>query len=1130
MNWFLLLGANYFWVDEMTLPRIFNFVIPLLFAINIIAAGAASAQQPVEFSTQKGAGYGRILVSWPEGVTNEDVKLTAKITNGVLVVSFSEILTGNTKIIRDGLPDQIALARMDTDGQTIRIALRSPAKIATSNSFNVFAIDLIAVNSNITPPAVSSPKAEEITKQKTQNRKRVTEELEKAKRQNRSNPALPLQVRFAESSDNTRISFDWTDQVEYRVLERESGLDLVFDRPSAPALAAINAGRPAGLLTISALNRQNKTIVSVNTEPGYQHRVTRDATRIVLDLYRPQQQDIQPIQTVTPEQQVDTIKAITFANRPDPVPASGLVPVQVTANGTALHLKFDWKAPVGAAAFRRGENLWLIFDANAKIDLAELINGGNRHILDAKQITGSTYSGVLIHLPAASQVEARPDANGSQWTFVLDDKLEFANREIYLRREADGSGPGRLAAKFINASTLLWVDDKDVGDTLAVITGTGPASGISTLRRFVEVSSLPSAHGMAFEINADDLDIEVANDLLTIKSPLGLNLTPSATPLGLNSGNSGTVSIASSPAISASPGFIDFDAWKKLGGDGNFHKTYSALLRRVAIEDTDPEARMMLAKFLIANELGAEALGALALAQALDPMLVQDARFRSLRGVANLQMNRIYDAKADFAAQTLNRDPSAALWRGLLAAKTENWTEARQNFEKGREALYLFTPEWQAIFHTAFARAAMNLNDLGTAKQQLQEIFGQNLSLHTQLDAAMAKADLHDRNGETEQAIKILNNVIETKYEPLVVRSIFEQTRIKQKANLISPLEASDILENLRYRWRGDEVELEAVRTLGAFYSQAGDYRRAMEAMSLAIRRFPDSPVARRLLKDLNQTFQDLFLKGGADAMDPVQALALFYQFQDFTPLGTEGDRMLRRMADRLIAFDLLPQAAELLQYQVDKKLYGIGKAQIATDLALVYLMDKQPEKALRAIHSSRQSRLPRDLNRERRLLEARALVELGRTDHALDLIEMDRTRDADFLRADIVWSSKDWPKISRLLVRVIERHLHNPTDLNDVEANLVLRATIASALADDQSGFTGLVAKWQQPITKTKAAEAFALITSKTSLNGVAVKDLARTLGGTDSMRSYLEQYRSRLKQRSRTAGLEQTGSGLPG
>ena len=157
MNRFLLLGANYFWVDEMTLPRISNFIIPLLFAINIIASGSASAQQPVEFSTQKGAGYGRILVSWPEGVTNEDVKLTAKITNGVLVVSFSEILTGNTKIIRDGLPDQIALARMDTDGQTIRIALRSPAKIATSNSFNVFAIDLIAVNSNITPPAVSSP-------------------------------------------------------------------------------------------------------------------------------------------------------------------------------------------------------------------------------------------------------------------------------------------------------------------------------------------------------------------------------------------------------------------------------------------------------------------------------------------------------------------------------------------------------------------------------------------------------------------------------------------------------------------------------------------------------------------------------------------------------------------------------------------------------------------------------------------------------------------------------------------------------------------------------------------------------------------------------------------------------------
>lgn len=1106
----------------MKVSCIFRAFMALFTGVFLLVSGGALAQHKVDFTTETGPGFGRIVATWPESISADQVKVTAKVTNGVLVIRFSETMSANAKKIREGLPEQIALARMDADGQTIRIALRAPAKIATSNSFNVFAIDLIKPNSGAQPPKVSSKAARVKVEQIKQSKQRAAAELEKAKRQSRSNPALPLQVRYGQAETNTRISFDWTDPVDFRVLEREDGLDLIFDRPAAPALAAINAGQPTGLMSISALNRQQKSIFAINKEPGYSHRITRDGAHVVLDLYLPQNLEINEAMSTEVKVEMVIPTPVKFADRRSPVPTTGIVPVQVTATGSSVHLAFDWAAPVGAASFRRGEDVWIIFDATADIDLAELVRGGHRHVLDVKSVQGSNYSGIRIHVPAATQIEARSNRDGENWVFILADKLEFPVRDIELRREADGSGPGRLAAIFKNASALVEVIDKVVGDTLMVITGTGPARGIATLRRFVEVSALPSAHGMAFEISADGLNFALDQELLTITSRRGLSLTPSATPLGLASDLMKTVSSSAHPAITASPGFIDFDAWRQLGGEDSFSKSYTALLRRVAIEDTDPEARMILARFLIAHELGAEALGALSLAQSLDPMLVQDARFRSLRGVANLQLHRIKAAKADFAGQTLNRDPSAALWRGLLAAKTENWTEARQNFEKGRDAFYLFTPESQAVFRTAFARAAMHLNDLGTAKSQLQEIFGYNLTLRTQLEVSLARAELFDRNQETDLALAALDSVIATNFEPLVVRAIFEKARIMQAANKIPPLEASDILENLRYRWRGDEVELEAVRTLGAFYSKAGDYRRAMEAMSLAIRRFPDSPVARRLIIDLNKTFLDLFLRGGADAMDPIQALALFYQFQEFTPLGNEGDRMLRRMADRLIAFDLLPQAAELLQYQVDQKLFGLGKAQIATDLALVYLMDQKPEKALRAIHSSRQARLPRDLNRERRLLEARALVELGRVDHALDLIEMDRTRNADFLRADIIWVNKDWPKISRLLNRVIDRHLHNPVEVTDEEAILILRAAIANALAGDKERFDSLLTKWSQPMAKTDSAEAFTLIASKTSLNNVAVQDLARTIGATDTMRSYLDQYRARLQRRNQTASAE--------
>ena len=40
-----------------------------------------------------------------------------------------------------------------------------------------------------------------------------------------------------------------------------------------------------------------------------------------------------------------------------------------------------------------------------------------------------------------------------------------------------------------------------------------------------------------------------------------------------------------------------------------------------------------------------------------------------------------------------------------------------------------------------------------------------------------------------------------------------------------------------------------------------------------------------------------------------VDALSLYYDFRDLTPIGRKGDEMIRTLADRLVALDLLDQA-----------------------------------------------------------------------------------------------------------------------------------------------------------------------------------------------------------------------------
>ncbi len=128
-------------------------------------------------------------------------------------------------------------------------------------------------------------------------------------------------------------------------------------------------------------------------------------------------------------------------------------------------------------------------------------------------------------------------------------------------------------------------------------------------------------------------------------------------------------------------------------------------------------------------------------------------------------------------------------------------------------------------------------------------------------------------------------------------------------------------LESLTTIWRGDETEVEALKILAHLYTEDGRYRDAFYVMRSAMAARPDSALTRQIQDEAAATFDSLFLTNKGDTMPVIDALALFYDFRELTPIGARGDEMIRRLADRLVSVDLLDQAADLLQYQVDHRL-----------------------------------------------------------------------------------------------------------------------------------------------------------------------------------------------------------------
>jgi hypothetical protein len=330
--------------------------------------------------------------------------------------------------------------------------------------------------------------------------------------------------------------------------------------------------------------------------------------------------------------------------------------------------------------------------------------------------------------------------------------------------------------------------------------------------------------------------------------------------------------------------------------------------------------------------------------------------------------------------------------------------------------------------------------------------------------------------------------------------------------------QAIDALERLRFRWRGDGLELRTLRKLASLYFSRNQWREGLKTLRVATQNFPRQDASRVAQDDMRAAFVNLFLKGGADKMKPVDALALFYDNLDLTPIGPDGDEMIRRISDRLVAVDLLGPAANLLAYQVDKRLDGIAKAQVSTRLASVYLMDHKPDEAVKVIRASDITGLPAEEMQARLLLEARAFAALKQWDNALDLIALDESADSRRLRADIYWESGNWAVAGQKTEDLLASRWSEPSALNTEERTEVLRAAVAYSLAADTQGLARLSEHFSAKMKSTPDANLFAVLAAPLDTHGLAFRDAAAKIAGIDTLQSFMKDFNRRYAEPPRS------------
>ena len=220
---------------------------------------------------------------------------------------------------------------------------------------------------------------------------------------------------------------------------------------------------------------------------------------------------------------------------------------------------------------------------------------------------------------------------------------------------------------------------------------------------------------------------------------------------------------------------------------------------RAASEGTElgarVEARLALARFLIAHELSAEALGALKIAAVNQPQLDVDPSYRLMRAAANAMLGRDRSAKIDLEASTLADDPAAALWRGYAAWKRRDWPAARKDLEQGRRAISGQPPGWQSRFEFALADSLLELRDLDAAAAAATRALAARPTAEVSGDIRITQAKIAEARGDARAALASLKTLSSSPQEVVAVRAAFEAARVERtlgatEAATIDQLEA----------------------------------------------------------------------------------------------------------------------------------------------------------------------------------------------------------------------------------------------------------------------------------------------------------------------------------------------------
>lgn len=948
---------------------------------------------------------------------------------------------------------------------------------------------------------------------------------------------VPVQVE--ERASFSRLIFQWPMEVGLRISRDGPLATLRFDRPGEVDVEGVRRLLPPPVTGIFSSEVDGRLQVTLDLLPGQRLRHFRNGNALIVDILPATEQEdttvsspasavgsepaigepaageARPGTPLSPldEAAADIAMSADSIDESEPtaaIPAPDALPPMVVAaepSGNGLSLTFPFDRITTAAAFRRGDTLWLVFDQPSQLDLGalsalrpDLLTNGGQDFAAPATVLRLDQRGDRVMTPTLQR-------QGLDWIVDLQPGLRrdpATALEVIVEAQAQGARlflpTGEVDPPL---QTALQIQDPVAGDTLLVMPLRFPGYGVRGGRHYPQFALLPSLQGVVVKPWADAVQVRGVPNGVAVDVSTGLLLAAAERLLAPGAASSGE-------------GMLQVRAWRR-AGEAPFPEMQQQLLHAFSIAEEGQrlDRQRDLIRFMFAYDFAADALGLLAVYGDLQGGLADlDPELRAIRGISRLQMRRLDEASTDLDSPIFDQHPDVVLWRVPLAFARGQPDRAIEQYRAGLPALEGYPAETRSRFRLAAARAMLEVGAYRDALREVADMLKEDQPTRTErawsyLVAAQAHAALDDLAAATADFERALDaGVMEVR-----VKALYAQAVIDFGNGDITRAQFIEQLDALRFAWRGGRFEYDLLRKLGELYLAEGRYREGLVTLRQTAVYFPERAAeSAEVAGEMTRAFRQLFLEGAADRLEPLTALALYYDFRELTPTGEDGDEMIRKLADRLVGVDLLSQAAELMEHQVRFRLSGEERARVGARLAVIELLNRQPERALRALDESAMADLPQALEVERRQLRARALADLGRYVEALDpLSGLDDLRTAQ-LRAEINWRAKNWKATASALEPLADTLSRTEGPLVPEDRRRILQLAISLALEGENQKIAPLRERFLTRLSGTPEARAFGIITDSLQREATDIRQLTAAIAEVDQLEAFMADYRERL------------------